>query len=103
MTHGSVRGLKFTPEKSLTELTAEVKQQLSDLLKVPVLTINPDKKIAHAFNLLKEKTPVHHNAQILKRGGELDVKTTKPLAARALQFMVTLIKALRARGHEIEF
>lgn len=71
-------------------------------MSVPEKLINPDKLIIAARENLNAKGRYEHNGLLSSERAELDIKVATPNVARALRFMDTLIKALRARDYEIE-
>lgn len=74
-------------------------------LKVPDKLTNPDKLIVAAKNELlgKKADTYQYIGSVGASRDQLDIRVSQANVARALRFMDTLIKALRARGHEIKF
>ena len=83
-------------------LQKEIENVLKFILAVPKKLTNPDKLIVAARESLNSRGRYEHNGLLSCDRGELDIKVSRPNVARALRFMDTLIKALRARGHVTE-
>jgi len=95
---------KTTPESALATLTKIIQEDSSINLVVPDRLANPDKLILQTREALEnEKRNEYHrpNELLVAPRGNLDIRVTSENASRALRFMDTLIKALRARRHNI--
>lgn len=71
-------------------------------LKVPLKLTDPDKLIVAARDSLNSKAHKdYHNGMLSTAHEELSIKVSPEFVSRALRFMDTLIKALKARGHRV--
>lgn len=77
-----------------------IEQKLSDILLVPERLSKPEKMIAEAKENLNRKDANPQNELISTHIGFVRIAVSKPNIPRALRIMDTLIKSLRARGHE---
>ncbi|MEJ7738510.1 MAG: hypothetical protein WKF97_13855 [Chitinophagaceae bacterium] len=92
--------------KSLAPLIAlkkEIEFNLKSKLNVPRKLINPDELIVTARNTLINKPPDMelYVGTVSTSGNGLNIRVAVGSISRALRFMNTLIKALRARGHDV--
>ncbi len=90
----------------LTELAVLEKEIINDpklRLKVPQKLSKPDKLIIEANkDLIKDKSYFSQYHRIIHTHvGKIDIKVSPKNLSRALLIMDTLIKLLRARGHDI--
>lgn len=83
-------------------LQNEIEDVLKSKLSVPEKLTNPDRLIIAARESLNARGRYEHNGLLSCERGKLDIKVARPNVTRALRFMDTLLKALRARGYEIE-
>ncbi|WP_224994490.1 hypothetical protein [Cesiribacter sp. SM1] len=72
-------------------------------LKVPSRLTNPDPLIIAAKDSLTsgKGRRYQHGGLVWTAGGQLDIRVSPKSVGRALRFMDTFIKLLRARGHDI--
>ncbi|HLX91700.1 MAG TPA: hypothetical protein VKR32_08455 [Puia sp.] len=93
------------PELSaLGALNKEIAEDSAVSLVVPDKLARPDKLILAAKEALEQRrrNEYYRPHELLRSpAGYVDIRVTPANAARALRFMDTLIKALRARGHDI--
>jgi hypothetical protein len=92
-------------ESPLSVLVHQINNDHKLNLKVPDRLTNPDKLIISAKNELLGKKPdtYQYLGSVGASRDQLDIRVSQANVARALRFMDTLIKALRARGHDITF
>ncbi len=83
-------------------LKYEIENDKRVSLVVPDRLVNPDKLIVSAKEKLSQAHGYHSEGNRLKVRDQLNVLVTKENVGRALRFMDTLIKAVRARGNDIE-
>lgn len=83
-------------------LKTEIENDKKVSLIVPDRLTKPDKLIESLKNELEDKTGYSSDGNRIKAWDQLNVLVTKANVGRALRFMDTFIKALRARGHDIE-
>ncbi len=83
-----------------TILEKEMKPKYKHLLQVPARLSNPDDLIVNVKNALADKNFYPHYGLISAGSGFLNITVAPENVPRALRFMDTLIKLLRARGHE---
>lgn len=86
----------------LEALKTEIENDKKVSLVVPDRLTNPDKLIVSLKKELEERTGYSSDGNRIKAWDQLSVLVTKANVGRALRFMDTLIKAIRARGHDIE-
>lgn len=89
----------------LATLTKEIKTDPRLSLIVPPKLSSPDKLIIAARDRLSGKHVIHsynYKGVISCSRDELDIRVAPQNVGRALRFMDTLIKGLRARGHVIQ-
>lgn len=86
----------------LALLKKEIENDKFVSLKVPDKLINPDKLIVDTKNALSEREGYKSTGDRIKTWNELKILVTRKLVGRALRFMDIFIKAIKARGHEIE-
>ncbi len=80
----------------------EIEQDPNVALTVPVRLSNPDELIIKTRDYLSGKPDKDYNSGILNASwNELDIQVSPEFVGRALRFMDTLIKALKARGHRV--
>ena len=89
------------PVKQVSELDMLIKQISLEKLpfKVPDRLIRPDQLIVTAKESLAKLTDINHPGMAATGKGQLDIRVTPANVGRALRFMDTLIKCVRARGH----
>jgi hypothetical protein len=87
--------------ESLSVLTKQIKNDPALSLIVPDKLSHPDKLIIEARQHLTSKDTFIYQGMVSRSRDGLDIKVTPKNMNRALLFMDTLIKALRARKHEI--
>lgn len=92
------------PVKQPSELDILIKQISKEKLpfKVPERLIKPDQLTIDARKSLEILTNPNHPGMALTAPGQLDIRVTPGNAGRALRFMDTLIKCVRARGYRYE-
>ncbi len=84
-------------------LQQEIEHDFKLLLIVPDKLTKPDELIIPAKGSLTQKRPYGlHNGLAYTSSGEISICAKPENVARALCFMDTFIKLLRARGHRIE-
>jgi len=88
------------PVKQVSELDALIKQISREKLpfKVPERLTRPDLLIVAAKESLAKQTDPNFPGMAVTVKGQLDIRVTTANVARALRFMDTLIKCVRARG-----
>ena len=88
----------------LKTLQKEIETDLKSKLIVPEKLINPDKLIVAAKNSLMSQKPDNYlyKGTVSCLRDELDIRVARSNVGRTLRFMDTLIKALRARGHDVQ-
>lgn len=100
-----------TPENTITvsvepspleALKNEIENDKKVSLIVPDRLTKPDKLIKSLKNELEDKTGYSSDGNRIKAWDQLSILVTKANVGRALRFMDTFIKAIRARGHDIE-
>ncbi len=86
-----------------TSLIKEIESNKELPMRVPTKLKNPDSLIVQAQDDLKGDNHNYwsRNGLIQTKSGFIDMKVTPRNFSRALRFMDTLIKLLRARGHEV--
>ena len=77
-----------------------IEQELAETLSVPERLSNPEKIILQAKENLTRKDSYPRNGLISTHIGFVNISVSKQNIPRALRFMDTFIKSLRARGHE---
>ena len=83
-------------------LKNEIENDKKVSLIVPDRLTKPDKLIESSKNELEVKTGYSSDGNRIKAWDQLSILVTKANVGRALRFMDTFIKAIRARGHDIE-
>jgi len=88
---------------TLARLEKEIENDPNLPLKVPLRLSKPDRLISTANECLtNEKLHFSHYAGMVNtRRGMLNIRVTQRNVSRALRFMDSIIKLLRARGHDI--
>jgi hypothetical protein len=87
---------------SLESIKNQIKNTTGLSLKIPDRLIVPDKLIIEAQAKLEEGARSQWNSGILHTSsGALEIRVSKDSISRALRIFDTLIKALRARGHNV--
>lgn len=89
-------------QSPLDVLKTEIENDKKVSLIVPDRLTKPDKLIESLKNELENKTGYSSDGNRIKAWDQLSVLVTKANVGRALRFMDTFIKAIRARGHDIE-
>jgi hypothetical protein len=87
----------------LSELQKSIENDRSLSLIVPDRLSNPDKMIMEAKETLTAKRNYIHQGIVHSGAGQIDIRVSPGNVLRALRFMDTFIKAIKARGHEIKF
>jgi hypothetical protein len=87
----------------LLELQRSIENDKSLSLLVPDRLTNPDKMIIDAKETLTAKRDYIHHGVVHSGAGQIDIRVSPGNVSRALRFMDTFIKAIKARGHEIKF
>lgn len=87
--------------ESLSVLTKQIKSDPALSFTVPDRLSHPDRLIIEARQYLTNKDTFIYQGMVSSSRDGLDIKVTPKNINRALLFMDTLIKALRARKHEI--
>lgn len=77
-----------------------IEQDLAETLSVPDRLSKPEKIITEAKENLNRKDAWQHKGMISTESGKVSIMVTKANIPRALRFMDTFIKSLRARGHD---
>jgi hypothetical protein len=92
------------PVKNVSELKAMTKVLATKKLpfKVPDRLTNPDPLVVTAKASLTRMTNVNHPGMAVTAKGELDIRVSPTNAGRALRFMDTMLKCVRARGYVFE-
>jgi hypothetical protein len=92
------------PVKKVSELDQLLKKLVLEKLpfKVPDRLTNPDHLIVAAKESLAKLTDVNHPGMVVTTKGQLDIRVSPSNTGRALRFMDTLIKCIRARGYSYE-
>lgn len=90
--------------KKISELDRLVKQVALEKLpfKVPERLTKPDILTIAAKESLSKLTDVNHPGMVVTSKGQLDIRVAPSNTGRALRFMDTLIKCVRARGYFYE-
>lgn len=91
--------IKGVPSPVITK-KIQIEQELAETLSVPDRLSKPEKIITEAKENLSRKDAWQHKGMISTETGKVNIMVTKTNIPRALLFMDTLIKSLRARGHE---
>ncbi len=88
----------------LKALQKEIETDLKSKLIVPEKLTNPDKLIVAAKNSLMNQKPdgYLYKGTVSCLRDQLDIRVARGNVGRTLRFMHTLIKALRARGHDVQ-
>jgi hypothetical protein len=88
----------------LKTLQKEIETDLKSKLIVPEKLANPDKMILAAKNSLMSQKPDNYlyKGTVSCLRDELDIRVARDNVGRTLRFMDTLIKALRAGGHDVQ-
>lgn len=89
-------------QSPLEVLKTEIENDKKISLVVPDRLTKPDKLIESLKNELEDKTGYSSDGNRIKAWDQLSVLVTKANVGRTLRFMDTFIKAIRARGHDIE-
>ena len=100
----SIKNTIITNRSSLSTLQEEIERNLPSQLKVPERLNNPDRLVSAAKDSLINQKPDNYkyNGTVSCSGVNLDIRVAVENISRALRFMDTLIKAIRARGHDIQ-
>ena len=85
---------------SRTILIKEIETKYKNLLQVPARLTNPDELIVNVRTALANKDIYSHHGLISAGSGFINITVAPENVPRALRFMDTLTKLLRARGHE---
>lgn len=90
--------------KKASELDRLIKKVALERLpfKVPERLTKPDPLIVAAKESLAKLTDVNHPGMVVTAKGQLDIRVAPSNTGRALRFMDTLIKCVRARGYFYE-
>lgn len=95
-----MKNIAATPSPSKI-LQQQIEKEMQPALSVPEKLSKPDVLIIAARESLNRKDRYEHNGMVSCERGELDIRVAKPNIPRALRFMDTLIKAVKARGHDV--
>ncbi|HMT74374.1 MAG TPA: hypothetical protein PKA77_09910 [Chitinophagaceae bacterium] len=87
-----------SPSKILQQ---QIEKEMQPTLSVPEKLSKPDELIIAARESLNRKDRYEHNGMVSCERGELDIRVARTNIPRALRFMDTLIKAVKARGHDV--
>ncbi len=92
------------PVQKISELDRLVKKIAIERLpfKVPDRLAKPDPLIIAAKESLLIQTDTNYPGMAVTLQGQLDIRVAQSNTGRALRFMDTLIKCVRARGHHYE-
>lgn len=90
------------PFSPLIELQKKIENDKNISLVVPDRLVNPDKMILAAKDTLTGKRDYIHHGVVHTGAGQIDIRVAPGNVARALRFMDTFIKVIKARGHEIK-
>jgi hypothetical protein len=92
------------PVKKLSELDLLTKKMALEKLpfKVPERLTTPEPTITEARDSLSNHTDPNYPGMVTTGKGQLDIRVSPPNVGRALRFMDTLIKCIRARGYFFE-
>jgi hypothetical protein len=82
-------------------LKAEIENDRNISLTVPDKLVNPDRLITAVKEALTGKHAYSGDGNIIKAWDQLKIYVTKENLGRALRFMDTFIKAIKARKHDI--
>jgi hypothetical protein len=85
----------------LSGLQNQIENDASLSILVPDRLSNPDKLIIAARDSITRKDIYVHDGIVWTERGLLDIKVAPKNVSRALRFMDTFIKVIRARGHKI--
>ena len=92
----------IVPAKSIKQIQKRIEQDAKKEIIVPAKFTQLDKLVVAAQVTLNSKAKGRWGTGMLSTDrNEIRIAVTSGLIARALQFMDTLIKALRHRGHDI--
>jgi hypothetical protein len=93
-----------TPVKKQSQLKVQTRKVASEKLpfKVPDRLIRPEPVTLAARDSLKKLTDPNYPGMAMTGKRELDIKVSPANIGRALRFMDTLIKCVRARGYSFE-
>ena len=84
-------------------LQLEIERELKTLLHVPVKLTNPDTLITAARENIEGNNRKYNYENIVSNSsGYLDINVSMNVLPRALRFMNTFIKVIRARGHFLQ-
>lgn len=87
-----------------TELIKEIESNYKHLLEVPLRLTNPNDLIIKAKDALMVKEDYWSDHGLIEtKYGIIKIKVAPDNVPRALRFFDTIIKLLKARGHEIKF
>jgi hypothetical protein len=91
-------------ESPLSVLKRQIEAETPAILMVPERLSKPDKLIlsARASLTAQKADDFLYKGTVSCSGGELDIRVSRGNIGRALRFLDTLIKALKARGHRVE-
>jgi hypothetical protein len=91
------------PVKKVSELDVLTKKMALEKLpfKVPGRLHNPAPLVIEARQSLKELTDPNYPGMMITGKGQLDIRVSPSNAGRALRFMDTFIKCIKARGHRL--
>jgi|GraSoiStandDraft_1057264.scaffolds.fasta_scaffold17632_2 hypothetical protein len=85
----------------IKKLQNEIEYNLNQYLQVPEKLTKPDKLVIAARESIAKNKWHQSNGVISCWRGELHIRAAKSNIPRVLRFVDTLIKLLRARGHEV--
>ncbi len=92
------------PAKEVSELDLLTKKMALEKLpfKVPERLTRPERVITEARESLAKLTDPNFPGMAITGKGQLDIRVSPPNVGRALRFMDTFIKCIRARGYLLE-
>ncbi|GAA3993002.1 hypothetical protein [Mucilaginibacter dorajii] len=100
--------LKERPQEQPVKKASERVQLVNEItqkklpFKVPERLIKPDSLIIAAKESLEKLTDINYPGMAVTTKGQLDIRVAPSNIGRALRFMDTLIKCIRARGYIYE-
>ncbi|MCX2741449.1 hypothetical protein [Pontibacter anaerobius] len=97
------RGTNQVADSPIVLLQLEIENELKSLIHVPAKLTNPDTLITAARENIESNNRKYNYENIVSNSsGFLDINVSINVLPRALRFMNTFIKALRARGHFVQ-
>ena len=97
-----VESATISAVRILEKRKLEIENDLGLKLQVALRLSNPDELISKTRDYLDGKPGKDYQTGILNASrDQLDIQVSQEFVGRALRFMDTLIKALKARGHQV--